>query len=184
MFNHINFLEVVILMTHSYPIKVTGLAKAETWRNPIFAFLFNTYQAVPIDRNGAFSESFKKVRETIDNGFYVCVAPEGTRSKNGVLQKGKAGIIQLAIDAGLPIMPVGHHGGEQVWKNIRSLRRTPIYINTGQPFRIKTEGRPGREEREEILTEIMGQLACLLPEQMRGIYSQQVYGECKHLDYI
>ncbi len=121
-FNHINFLEVPILVAHSYPVYVTGLVKSETWNNPIFAFIFNTYKAIPIDRRGAFSESFKKVLDAIKRGYYMCVAPEGTRSKDGVLGKGKPGIIQLALEAGVPILPVAHFGGENVWKNIRRLK--------------------------------------------------------------
>ena len=182
--NHINFLEVPILVTHSYPLNVTGLVKSETWNNPIFAFLFNTYHAIPIDRYGAFSESFKRVRQAIDNGFFMCIAPEGTRSKNGVLSRGKAGVVQLAFDMDLPILPVVHHGGERIWENIRHLKRTPFYFKAGRPFRIRFNGRPGKEEREEILSEVMGQMARLLPEQMRGIYAQQAECECKRLDFL
>jgi 1-acyl-sn-glycerol-3-phosphate acyltransferase len=183
-FNHINFLEVPILVTHSYPMHVTGIVKSETWKNPFFAFLFNTYKAVPIDRSKAYSEAFKQAGEAIKNGFSMCVAPEGTRSKDGVLQKGKAGVIQLALEADVPILPVVHYGGENIWKNIRRFRRTLLHLKAGQPFRIKFEGRPGREEREMIMSEVMGQMAKLLPEQMRGIYSEQVDLECKYLDFI
>jgi len=183
-FNHINFLEVPILVAHSYPLRVTGLVKVETWKNPIFAFLFNTYKAIPIDRSGMFQGAFKNVYEAIDKGFHMCVAPEGTRSKDGVLGRGKAGIIQLALDANVPILPVAHHGGENVWKNIKRFKRTPFHFKAGRPFRIKYEGRPGKEEREVILAEVMGQMARLLPEQMRGIYSQQAQLECKYLDFI
>jgi len=184
-FNHINFLEVPILVAHSYPKYVTGLVKSETWNNPFFAFLFNTYRAIPIDRGGAFQEAFKKVHDAIHNGFFMCIAPEGTRSKDGVLGKGKPGIIQLAFEADVPILPIAHHGGERVWKNIKRFKRTPFCFKTGRPFRIKFDGRsPGKEEREEILTEVMGQIARLLPENMRGVYSEQVERECKYLDFI
>jgi len=184
-FNHVNFLEVPILVTHSYPKHVTGLVKSETWDNPFFAFLFNTYRAIPIDRNGAFQEAFKKVRDAIHKGSYMCVAPEGTRSKDGVLGKGKPGIIQLAYEADVPILPVAHHGGERVWENMKRFKRTPFYFKAGRPFRIKFNGKmPGKEEREEILTEVMGQMACLLPEKMRGIYSEQAERGCKYLDFI
>jgi 1-acyl-sn-glycerol-3-phosphate acyltransferase len=183
-FNHINFLEVPILVAHSYPIKVTGLVKTETWKNPFFAFLFNSYKAIPIERGKAFAEAFRHVKEAIDNGFFMCVAPEGTRSRDGVLGKGKAGIIQLAMDADVPILPVAHHGGENVWKNLKRLRRTKFYFRAGRPFRIKFEGRPGREEREEIITEVMAQMARLLPENMRGIYSGSAEQRCKYLEFI
>ena len=183
-FNHVNFLEVPILVTHSYPLYVSGLVKAETWNNPIFAFIFNTYKAVPIDRRGAFSESFKKVHNLIQKGFFMCVAPEGTRSKDGVLGKGKAGIIQLALEADLPILPVAHHGGENIWQNIKKFKRTPFYFKAGQPFKIKFDGRPDKEEREVIISEIMGRIACLLPEEKRGVYSRQAGEECKYLEFI
>ncbi|MCL2764851.1 MAG: 1-acyl-sn-glycerol-3-phosphate acyltransferase [Treponema sp.] len=182
-FNHINFLEVPILVTHSYPIKVTGLVKSETWKNPVMAFLFNTYNSIPIDRTGAYNESFKQVRKAVDDGYFTCVSPEGKRSKDGVLQKGKAGIIQLAIDANVPILPVAHYGGEHIWQNIQRFKRTPFYFKAGRPFKIRCEGRPGKEEREVILTEVMGQIACLLPENMRGIYAEETQ-EIKFLEFL
>jgi len=183
-FNHINFLEVPILVTHSYPLHVSGLVKSETWDNPIFSFIFNTYKAVPIDRRGAFSLSFKKVCEKIENGFYMCVAPEGTRSKDGVLGRGKQGIIQLALEANVPILPVAHHGGENIWQNIKKLKRTPFCFKAGVPFRIKCDGRPGKEEREEIITEVMAQIAKLLPVNMRGIYAEKALLSCKYLEFL
>jgi len=184
MFNHINFLEVIILVVFGYPFYITGLAKSETWKNPFFAFLFNTYKAVPINREGAFSECFKKVCDKIQSGCFMCFSPEGTRSGDGVLAKGKAGIVQLALGGNIPVLPVAHFGGEYIWKNIRRFKRTPFCIKAGRPFRIRFEGRPGHEEREEILREMMMQMARLLPEQMRGIYSQNSYNECKYLDFI
>ena len=182
--NHINFLEVPILASFGYPLHLTGLAKSETWKNPFFSFLFNTYKAIPIDRNSSFKESFQLVRQAIDNGFYVIVAPEGARSKDGILREGKAGIIQLALEANAPVLPVVHYGGERFWENFKRLRRTPFCIKAGSPFRIRFEGRPGRTERREILDEVMRQLARLLPEEKRGIYATHVNQECKYLEFI
>ncbi len=182
--NHINFLEVPILVTHSYPLRLTGLVKSETWSNPFFAFLLNTYRAIPINRGGAFQDSFKQVREAMDSGSFVVIAPEGTRSKNGILGRGKAGVIQLALYTGSPVLPVVHYGGQSIWNNIRRFKRTPFRFKVGRPFRIKFDGRPGREEREEMLAEVMGQMARLLPVEMRGIYSSQAEQECKHLEFL
>ena len=182
--NHINFLEVPALVAYSYPLNVTGVAKTETWNNPLLSFLFNSYNAIPIDRRGAFHDVFEQVRHAIDNGSFVCIFPEGTRSKNGVLKKGKAGIIPLAIDTGAPILPVVHYGGERIWNNMKKFKRTPFCFKAGNPFKINFEGRPDRETREEILSEIMGQMARLLPQEMRGIYSDHTDCECKHLEFI
>ena len=182
--NHINFLEVPILVSHGYPLYLTGLAKSETWNNPFFAFLFNTYRAIPIDRTGSFHDAFKQVRQAMDNGFYVIIAPEGTRSKDGILREGKAGIVHMAIESNAPVLPVVHYGGECIWKNLKRLRRTPFCIKAGRPFKIRYEGRPGRRARGEILDEVMGQMARLLPEEKRGMYARHAERECKYLEFI
>jgi 1-acyl-sn-glycerol-3-phosphate acyltransferase len=182
--NHINFLEVPILVTHSYPMLLTGLMKAETWNNPFMSFLANTYKAIPIDRKGLFQDAFRLVRERMEQGFFVVIAPEGTRSKNGVLGRGKGGVIQLALYTGAPVLPVVHYGGEQIWENIRRFKRTPFRFRVGHPFRIKYEGRPDKTEREEMLEEVMGQMAKLLPPDMRGIYACRAESESKYLEFV
>jgi 1-acyl-sn-glycerol-3-phosphate acyltransferase len=182
--NHINFLEVPILVAHSYPLLLTGLVKSETWNNPFMAFLLNTYRAIPLDRAGAYQDSFRQVREAMEEGFFVVMAPEGTRSKSGVLGRGKAGIIQLALYTGAPVLPVVHFGGERIWDNIRHLKRTPFCFKVGRPFRFRCEGRPDRATREMMLEELMGQIARLLPEDMRGVYAEQALIESKHLEFL
>jgi 1-acyl-sn-glycerol-3-phosphate acyltransferase len=182
--NHINFLEVPILVTHSYPLPLTGLVKSETWKNPIMAFLFDTYNAIPIDRDGSYLQTFRSVREAIKKGFFVCIAPEGSRSKNGILRRGKAGVVQLALITGAPVLPVVHFGGEKIWDNLRRFRRTPFRFRVGRPFRFKCEGRPNRTIRDLMLTELMGQMAALLPEEMRGAYADQARRECKYLEFL
>ena len=182
--NHINFLEIPLLVSHGYPHYIAGLAKSETWNNPVFSFIFNTYKAIPIDRNSSFTGAFQKVRKAIDDNYFVIFAPEGTRSKNGVLSQGKAGLIYLAFEAGIPIMPVVHFGGQNIWKNMRRFRRTKLKIKTGKPFTIRFEHRPCKEERKIIMDEIMGQIAKLLPPEMRGIYADHAEHECKYLEFI
>ena len=183
-FNHINFLEVPLMVVTGYPLYITGLAKAETWNNFLFAFIFNTYRAISIDRGGAFAGAFRRIHKALKEGYFMCIAPEGTRSKNGVLGRGKAGIVQLALDTDTPILPAAHFGGENIWKNIKRFRRTPFKLKAGRPFKIKFDGKPDREEREEILGEVMGQMARLLPPEMRGAYAEQAELECKYLEFL
>jgi 1-acyl-sn-glycerol-3-phosphate acyltransferase len=182
--NHVNFLEVPILVTHSHPLLLTGLVKSETWKNPLMAFLCDTYNAIPINRNGSYLQTFRNVREAINKGFFVCIAPEGSRNKNGVLRRGKAGVVQLALLTGVPVLPVVHFGGEKIWDNLRHFRRTPFRFRVGRPFRFKYEGRPGKAVRESMLAELMGQMAALLPETMRGCYAEQARRECRYLEFL
>jgi 1-acyl-sn-glycerol-3-phosphate acyltransferase len=184
MINHINFLEVPMLVSFAYPFHMTGLVKDSTWRNPMMSFLMNTYKAVPINREGAYREAFAKAAAMLKQGYFMIMAPEGRRSGDGVLSKAKGGIIQLALAANVPILPVAHFGGENIWRNMKHLRRTPFNFNTGHPFRINCGPTPDKEERAVILDEIMGTLARLLPEEKRGEYTQAALGSCPHLEFL
>jgi 1-acyl-sn-glycerol-3-phosphate acyltransferase len=182
--NHINFLEVPILVTHSYPMFLTGLVKDTTWKNPVMGFLMDTYKAIPINREGAYHRAFEQARELMNQGFFIVIAPEGTRSSNGVLGRGRAGIVQLAMSAGVPILPVVHFGGESIWQNIKRFKRTPFRFKAGRPFRFKWDGPLDKSTRERMLEELMGQMAALLPEEMRGAYAEQANKKSEYLEFL
>jgi hypothetical protein len=67
---------------------------------------------------------------------------------------------------------------------MRRFRRTPFFIRAGRPFKIRFVGSPDRKEREEIMDEVMGQMARLLPGEMRGVYAEHAERECKYLEFI
>ncbi|MDR3275908.1 MAG: 1-acyl-sn-glycerol-3-phosphate acyltransferase [Treponema sp.] len=182
--NHINFLEVPVVVAFSHPRQVTGLVQAQAWKNPVMGFLFDSYDAIPINREGAYLQTFRKVHGMIREGFCVCIAPEGTRSKTGVLGRGKAGIVQLAYITGAPVLPVAHYGGENFWRDLKKFKRTPFQMKVGRPFRFKFEGKPSRDVQEAMLTELMGRIAALLPENMRGMYAEQALQESNYLEFI
>ena len=171
MINHVNFLEVPLIQAYMHPRRMRGIVKKETWKNPFLRFFLNTYEAIPVDRGGANKDAFKLIKEALQAGDFVCIAPEGTRSGTGILQKGKPGIALIASFGDVPIFPVVHIGGENFWNNIKRLRRTAITLKAGKPFRLKLPNNQSREIREHITTEIMLQLAKLLPVQKRGIYA-------------
>jgi 1-acyl-sn-glycerol-3-phosphate acyltransferase len=169
--NHINFLEVPLVYTHLMPRPVTGFAKAETWENPVMAFLFNVWKAIPLRRGEADLEAIRQAVKVLKQGGILAVAPEGTRSGDGRLQRGHPGIVFLAEMSEAPLMPLVYYGGEDFRRNIKRLRRTDFHILVGQPFRIQfASDRPTRQERVEITDEIMFQLAALLPPANRGYY--------------
>jgi 1-acyl-sn-glycerol-3-phosphate acyltransferase len=183
-FNHINFLEVPMLVAFAWPRLVTGLVQSKAWKNAFMAFLFDSYAAIPIDREGSYFQTFRQVHNALKGGFFVAIAPEGTRSGTGVLGRGKAGVVQLALVSGAPILPLGHFGGQHFWQNLKGFRRTPFRFNVGRPFRFKCEGRPGKTEQEEMLTELMGQIAALLPEELRGAYAEEAGKPTRYLDFL
>jgi 1-acyl-sn-glycerol-3-phosphate acyltransferase len=180
--NHINFLEVPLLYTFFHPRPLIGLVKVETWKNPLLGGLANLWKAIPIDRDRPDLPALRRALAVLDEGKFLAIAPEGTRSGNGRLQPGHSGVVYIALKSGLPILPVVHYGGEKYWKNLTTGRRTDFYLRVGRPFRLKAERRfPGRETRQRMLQEIMYQLAGLLPPGYRGVYADQTRASTHYL---
>jgi 1-acyl-sn-glycerol-3-phosphate acyltransferase len=183
--NHINFLDVPILASQAYPRLVVGILKDTTWKNPFMSFLCGTFDAIPLNRGGAFLDTFKRAKEAVDNGAFIGIAPEGSRSGTGILQKGRAGVLALALMTKTPILPVAHYGEQHFWKNIRRFKRTTVVYKVGRPFYFKTkDGTVPRAEREKYIDEMMIQIAALLPEELRGAYAGRVSEKCERLEFL
>jgi 1-acyl-sn-glycerol-3-phosphate acyltransferase len=181
--NHVNFLDVPIFYTHLIPRSVTGFAKIETWNNPALGFFFSLGGAIPIRRGEVDRTAIGRARAVLRSGRILAVAPEGTRSGDGRLQKARTGVSILALDGGAPVLPVAYYGGEKFWPNISRLRRTDFYFRVGKPFRVRMpDGRLTRDVRERITAEIMYRLAALLPAEYRGFYADLTKATSRYLE--
>lgn len=171
-FNHINSLEVPLVYSHLMPRPITGLAKVETWDNPIFRPLFNMWGIIPIQRGEADTTAFRRSLQALENGHILAIAPEGTRSKHGRLQKGHPGVVLLALRSGAPILPMIFFGGENFNRNLGRLQRTQFNIVVGEKFYLNPgDVKIDHHIRLQMVDEIMYKLAELLPPAYRGKYS-------------
>lgn len=169
--NHINSLDAPVGFSHLHPRPLTAFVKTETWDNLFFKFLFTAWDAIPIKRGEVDFTAFRLAEEALAQKKIVIVAPEGTRSKHGRLNQGYPGIALLAIRSGAPILPVVFYGNENI-KGLRLGKRTDMVIKVGKPFKIELNGRSlDRENRLQMTNEIMYEIARILPEENRGIYS-------------
>jgi len=169
--NHINSLDAPVGFSHLHPRPLTAFVKTETWDNLFFKFLFTAWDAIPIKRGEVDFTAFRLAEEALAQKKIVIVAPEGTRSKHGRLNQGYPGIALLAIRSGAPILPVVFYGNENI-KGLRLGRRTDMVIKVGKLFKIQLNGRAlDRENRLQMTNEIMYEIARILPEENRGIYS-------------
>jgi len=170
--NHINSLEVPLLFSHLQPRQMIGLAKIETWNSKFMGWLFDLWEAIPIRRGEADLEALRRCLAVLDQGKILGVAPEGTRSYDGKLISGRPGIVLIALHSGATILPLAHWGGEKFSNNIKHLKRTDFHIRVGKPFTVDTHGQKvDARVRQEIVDEIMYQIAILMPEEHRGQYS-------------
>jgi 1-acyl-sn-glycerol-3-phosphate acyltransferase len=169
--NHVNFLEAPVLYTHLLPREMTALAKIESWDNPGKRFLFNLWKIIPIRRGEADMSAYRASLDAINAGKILVIAPEGTRSFTGKLQKGLPGTALIAVRTGAPIIPIAFYGSENFWDNLKHFKRSPFHIRVGKIFKINLPANGlNKDNRDQVIDECMQQLAILLPEEYRGAY--------------
>ena len=170
--NHTGQLEVPLIFAHLQPRKLTGWAKIESWDNLFLRWVFGVWGAIPVRRGEADMHALKLALRALENGLIFGIAPEGTRNYNGILKRALPGAVIIALHSGAPIIPVAHWGGENFMKNLKHFKRTDFHIRVGEPFRLKVEGvKVTGEVRQQIVDEMMIQLAKLLPDYYRGYYA-------------
>jgi 1-acyl-sn-glycerol-3-phosphate acyltransferase len=183
--NHTGMAEVPILFTELLPRPVTGIAKIESWDNWFLRWIFTMWNAIPIRRGEADMQALHSMLLALENGYFVGLSPEGTRNKTGVLLQAHPGVVLLALKSGAPLMPVAHWGSEKFSQSIRRFKRTPFQIRCGRRFYLDARGeRVTKEVRQEMVDEMMYQLAKLLPAEYRGIYADLDNASEKHLRFI
>lgn len=171
MINHtisIDGLLVMGLVTSRY---VIPLLKIENLQDPLIGFLARNWGSLGIHRGEIDREALKTVLALLEMGEAILIAPEGTRQAQ--LSQPKDGLAYLATKANATIVPVGISNGESWAYDLkRPWRRTHIQVHFGPPFRLKNSGKKAsREQLQQITTEMMYQLARLLPESYRGEYA-------------
>ena len=179
--NHLHWMDIPVLFI-ILPHEVATFA-AEKWENHwSVGWLLRTFgHAIFVRRGEADRRALREALNWLKRGGVLGIAPEGTRSRLGVLQPGKPGVAYLASRTGVPVVPVAMWGHEKFWAAVRHLRRPRVYIRVGEP--ILLPGIPNRakgKQLDEYTEQIMLAIARLLPEEYRGVYSDKVREEEVH----
>jgi len=118
--NHLSFSDS-IFMPLVVPRKVTFLAKSEYFTSPgpkglLKKLTFIALGQVPVDRSGGRRSEAALITglKVLGEGKCLGIYPEGTRSPDGRLYKGRTGIARLAIESGAPIIPVAMFNTEKI----------------------------------------------------------------------
>ena len=116
--------------------------------------------------------AIRKGMEMLKAGYIVAIAPEGTRSGDGRLQKAHPGAVLLALHTGAPVLPLVTYGSERYRDNLRRLQHTDFHVVVGRPFTIDAGGiKVTRQVRRQMIDEVMYQMSALLPPAYREVYS-------------
>ena len=155
------------------------MAKKELFSNPMMRFLLAGYGVHPLDRTGADLAALNWAKsQLVDRDRAIILFPEGTRSRNQVLQPGKPGVAHLASITDAPVVPFGLTGTSKLQGIVGVVRPTGrLRLNIGAPFKIaQDDGTPARRRIMSATDEIMRRIAALIPEANRGKFAETAGG--------
>ena len=136
--NHQSIYDIPVLFWH-LPYQVRILAKASLGRFPFLGGHLRRSGHVLVDRSKPGSSTMLQIKELITQGVSLLVFPEGTRSADGRVARFRAGIVMLAIEAGLPIVPVAVEGTRHVMLKGR-LMTCPGHVRVRVLAPVTTDG--------------------------------------------
>jgi 1-acyl-sn-glycerol-3-phosphate acyltransferase len=133
--------------------RVRFMAKSQLFGPPVLTYIYSHGGVFPVRRGHKDEEAFKTVFTLLDQGEMVLIYAEGGRSRTGELGQVKPGIGRIALESGVPVVPVAIHGSESVrrWKRFRFPRVT---VQFGEPVSFPVEQAPSRERQLEAATEL------------------------------
>lgn len=153
MSNHQSNFDIPVLLS-ALPAQFRWLAKAELFKIPIFGASMRGAGAISIDRSNRKSAfaSLNLAAKMIRGGTSVMIFPEGTRSVDGQLLPFKKGGFVLAVDAGVPIVPIVISGTHEIMPKGRLLiRRRMARIDVGPPVRTSEYT---RKTKNDLMTHV------------------------------
>jgi 1-acyl-sn-glycerol-3-phosphate acyltransferase len=133
--------------------KVRFMAKSQLFTNPVIKYIFWHGGAFPIRRGHHDEEAFKTAYAILDRGGCLLMYPEGGRSRTGGLGEPRPGVGRIALESGVPVIPVAIHGslGVRRW---RKMRFPKVTVQYGEPMRFDVVSQPTREEQLEVAGDV------------------------------
>ena len=158
--NHISLLDPPTIGVACKTRYLNFMAKIELFKNPIFAYLIRNLGAFPVKRGEVDKNAIKKALDVLRAGKVLCIFPEGTRGKNGVLGKAEPGSVALACKTNAIIIPTALYGTDKL-----SITNPfpKIKVIFGEPMQM-TQDMGGKDVLEENAGKVMREIEKLLLE--------------------
>jgi len=171
--NHFNFMDPLFLIhTSPWPMEFVGGAKMPNAPR-IVHFLQRLFGVIPTYRGTGARGTLKVAESILRQDGVLAIFPEGG-SWAAVLRPARPGTAFLAWRTNASVIPIGIHGSDTFWKQVRTQKRAQVTLTIGKPFgpfNSSGASRPGRDELDQIGESIMRHIADQLPQEKRGCYS-------------
>jgi 1-acyl-sn-glycerol-3-phosphate acyltransferase len=175
--NHLSFIDSIGIPLMA-PRRVAYLAKAEYWRGSGFGgwvsrTLFTALGALPVEREAsrAAQAALGTAMNVLRAGGAFGIYPEGTRSRDGRLARGKTGVAWLALTADCPVVPVAVRGTDKIQPiGARWPRLAKVSVTFGEPLTFpEYRGLAGKgKARREVTDQVMEAIAALSGQEKAG----------------
>ena len=178
--NHLSFSDS-IFMPLVIPRKVTFLAKSEYFTSPglkglVKKLTFIALGQVPVDRAGGSRSEAALLTglSVLARGECLGIYPEGTRSPDGRLYRGRTGVARLAMESGAPVVPVAMFNTAEIQptgKVIPKIMRVKMIF--GEPMYFENKDSTNPEELRKATDQIMKKLQEMSGQEYVDIYASQ-----------
>jgi len=178
--NHLSFIDSVAIPMVA-PRRVRFLAKSSYFdgtgfRGELQRLFFSSVGAIPVVRGAgsAAQSALDQSRRIIESGDAFALYPEGTRSLDGRLYKGRTGAAWLALTTGAPVVPVGlKRTNDFLPVGAKIPRRVRISIEFGKPLDLTHFGPADSGKARRLATdEIMAAIQSLSGQELAGAYNE------------
>lgn len=164
MSNHVSNLDPPIEIPRIQK-RCSVLVKKELFRVPILGTGMHIARLVPVDRSNreAAIESVREGVEVLRTGVNMMIYPEGTRSSDGKLLPFKKGPFHLAMESGVPVLPMTVLGTYEAWPKHRFALKGGVVTIVYHPAIDPRE----HADRDTLMTAVRDSIASALPEDRR-----------------
>jgi 1-acyl-sn-glycerol-3-phosphate acyltransferase len=163
--NHFSFLDHFFLAVYLRR-KVHFMAKSQMFKPPLWP-IFNYGGVFPVRRGARDQEAFDTAHAILARGDVVVMYIEGGRSRTGGLGEAKPGVGRLALETGVPVVPVAIVGSEKT-RNWKRGQFPKVSVRFGKPVRFDSIEEPTKEQSLYASEQVFERIKTLWHE-LRGI---------------
>jgi 1-acyl-sn-glycerol-3-phosphate acyltransferase len=181
--NHLSFIDSFIIPLALLPRQVTFIAKAEYFerrglKGTFSSWFLTSLGHVPVQRGTqrAALGALEQAKRILGAGGAFAIYPEGTRSLDGKLYRGRTGIGALVLDTGAQVLPVGVIGTDRM-QPVGSSLPSPfarVVVRIGEPMEFgQYQNDPPARARRAITDEVIQAIQKLSGQEYTGVYNDQ-----------